>query len=70
MYFYNTETGDSQWDRPVAKAKNKLKLMVKLGAFSGSVLEQEEDPWEEVYGDDGSSYWYNRATGESAWEHP
>ncbi|XP_041835116.1 WW domain-binding protein 4 [Melanotaenia boesemani] len=64
-YFYNTITGESQWDKPAG--------------FQGesSASAQSEQPesssgsvWMEAVSPDGFTYYYNTETGESSWEKP
>ncbi|XP_077370057.1 WW domain-binding protein 4 [Festucalex cinctus] len=63
-YYYNTVTGDSQWDIPE-------------GFQSGSDFVQHDQnkissgsAWMEGVSPEGYAYWYNTETGESRWEKP
>ncbi|XP_022065755.1 WW domain-binding protein 4 [Acanthochromis polyacanthus] len=64
-YYYNTVTGESQWEKPQGFQ----------GQSSASV--QSEQPgsssgcaWMEAVSPDGFTYYYNTETGESSWEKP
>ncbi|XP_028914592.1 WW domain-binding protein 4 [Ornithorhynchus anatinus] len=56
-YYYNTVTGDSQWDKPEG--------------FQETFRKRTEMPlWVESVSEDGYTYYYNTETGESKWEKP
>ena len=63
-YWYNSITGESQWDKPEEvpnEGASELSLVVPQSVAQSG--------WEVVpYGD--TSYWYNNITGESQWDQP
>lgn len=59
-YYYNTTTGESQWERPEGFQ----------GGSDSVQPEQNESPWMECVSPDGYTYYYNSASGESSWEKP
>ncbi|KAM9831005.1 WW domain-binding protein 4 [Syngnathus typhle] len=56
-YYYNTITGDSQWEKPKGYRGSSN------SSASGSI-------WKESISPEGYAYWYNTQTGESRWEKP
>ncbi|XP_061634241.1 WW domain-binding protein 4 [Phyllopteryx taeniolatus] len=63
-YYYNTVTGDSQWDRPEGFLSSSD--FVQPGQYESP----SDSAWMEGVSPEGYSYWYNTETGESRWEKP
>ncbi|XP_016361124.1 WW domain-binding protein 4 isoform X2 [Sinocyclocheilus anshuiensis] len=63
-YFYNTVTGESQWEKPDGF----------MDESSSSAMGQTQDPsggaWMEAVSPDGYMYYFNTETCESSWEKP
>ncbi|XP_036234910.1 LOW QUALITY PROTEIN: WW domain-binding protein 4 [Molothrus ater] len=56
-YYYNTKTGESQWEKP-------------KGFQGNSQNSQTGAEWVEGVTEDGHTYYYNTQTGVSTWEKP
>ncbi len=59
MYYYNHETGATQWECPE-------------GVFGGgaSASEAVAGPWRKHLTPEGQAYYHNPATGETSWTAP
>ncbi|MED6240054.1 hypothetical protein ATANTOWER_015336 [Ataeniobius toweri] len=64
-YYYNTSSGESQWDKPEGfQGRSSASAQFQYsGSSSGS-------PWMEAVSPDGYTYFYNTETGESSWVKP
>mgnify|MGYP001288689727 CR=1 FL=1 len=73
MYYYNSQTGESLWERPKAPRASAAEAGA-AGSEGGAVPRQGSATlpagWEEVVEPSGQVYYYNEATGESRWEQP
>lgn len=59
MYYFNNETEESVWDKPV-----------KPSAPSASPAAAQQHTWEERDDGSGNVYFFNTETEESVWERP
>ncbi|XP_077450953.1 WW domain-binding protein 4 [Stigmatopora argus] len=65
MYYYNTVTGGSQWEKPLGFLGLSDFIQTKLQEKGSSV-----SYWLEAVSPEGYTYWYHSETGESRWEKP
>jgi hypothetical protein len=70
IYYYNTLTGQSVWDRP-----DDFDGTIPEDDLLGDLPGQDDTPvtqgdWTQLQDDGGNYYWYNEVTGQSAWELP
>ncbi|KAL4608834.1 WW domain-binding protein 4 [Arapaima gigas] len=64
-YYYNTLTGESQWEKPEGFKEGKKK---SIGPQA--VSKSSGSSWMEALSSDGYTYYYNTETGDSSWEKP
>uniref|UniRef100_A0A8C2JSR5 WW domain-binding protein 4 n=1 Tax=Cyprinus carpio TaxID=7962 RepID=A0A8C2JSR5_CYPCA len=63
-YFYNTVTGESQWEKPDGFVDESS------SSAAGQTQDLSGGAWIEAVSPDGYMYYYNTETGESSWEKP
>ena len=64
VYYYNSRTEETSWDRPHAKAAAGESEGEEPKPSLPEGWEQETDP------DSGDVYYYNSETGETSWDRP
>ncbi|XP_062270727.1 WW domain-binding protein 4 [Scomber scombrus] len=64
-YYYNTLTGDSQWEKPDCFKDESSNFAQPAQTKSSSC-----SAWMEGVSPDGHIYYYNTETGESSWDRP
>ncbi|XP_057686462.1 WW domain-binding protein 4 [Corythoichthys intestinalis] len=64
MYYYNTASGESQWDRPEGFLGSSYFVQAEQYKSSAG------SAWMEGVSPEGYTYWYHTQTGESRWEKP
>lgn len=61
-YYYNAQTGESQWEKPEGFQGESVS--------SDPIVASSGSAWMEAVSPDGYTYYYNTETGESSWEKP
>lgn len=71
VFYYNTVTGVSRWDKPLSLVRKFAKALGSLHAHSEQPVDDVDDEWEEhVDAESETPYYYNKYTGESRWDRP
>ncbi|XP_051753039.1 WW domain-binding protein 4 isoform X1 [Ctenopharyngodon idella] len=65
VYYYNTFTGESQWEKPDGFVGE-----ISSSAVGHTQQDSSDGAWMEAVSPDGYMYYYNTETGESSWEKP
>ncbi|XP_077103594.1 WW domain-binding protein 4 [Siphateles boraxobius] len=65
VYYYNTTTGESQWERPDGFLDES-----SSSSAAGHMQDPSAAAWMEAVSPDGYMYYYNTETGKSSWEKP
>ncbi|XP_036397025.1 WW domain-binding protein 4-like [Megalops cyprinoides] len=66
-YYYNTLTGESQWEKPEGSRGRRTTSGVTQ---ANNDKKSSSSLWMEALSPDGYTYYYNTETGESSWEKP
>ncbi|KAM6958242.1 WW domain-binding protein 4 [Tautogolabrus adspersus] len=64
-YYYNTVTGESQWETPEG-----FQGHCSTSAQPAQMKSSAAGTWMEAFSPEGYTYYYNTETGESSWEKP
>ncbi|XP_061081491.1 WW domain-binding protein 4 [Conger conger] len=65
-YYYNTLTGESQWEKPKGFRGKENKSKQR----QANKKPPKRCPWNAAQSPEGYTYYYNTETGESSWERP
>jgi len=75
VYYYNSETGVTSWDRPDGLegggGGDGVGGMALGASWAGEeVVTDDGQKWEQADDGEGNFYWYNSETGVSSWDFP